>query len=87
MLVSKCTITAMAMSSINQNIFDRINIEGLIRDVRKEQVVIMCLDINIFLFFLSIFPNLIFLFLEFSFPILLDNKKVDDCGHMTCHMM
>jgi len=75
------------MSSVNQNIFDRINIEGLIRDVREEQVVIVCLDINIFLFFLSIFPNLIFLFLGFSFSILLDNKKVDDCGHMTYCMM
>ena len=53
---------AIVMSSVNQNIFDGINVEGLIRDIREEEVVMVYLDINIFLFFLSIFPDLIFLF-------------------------
>ena len=40
----------MAMSSVNQNIFDGISVEGLIRDVREKEVVMVYLDINIFLF-------------------------------------
>ena len=40
----------MAMSSVNQNIFDGISVEGLIRNVREKEVVMVYLDINIFLF-------------------------------------
>ena len=38
------------------------------------------LDLNIFLFFLFIFLNLIFILF------FLDNEKTCDCGHMMCHM-
>ena len=39
------------------------------------------LNTNIFLFLLSIFLDLIFLFL------VIDDEKAHDCGHMTYHMM
>ena len=39
------------------------------------------LNTNIFLFLLSIFLDLIFLFL------FINDKEAHDCGHMTYHMM
>ena len=44
--------------------------------------IIVYLDINIFLFFLSIFPDLIFFSFKFSFLFLLDDKEVYDSDHM-----
>ena len=51
--------------------------------------VMVCLDTNILLFFLSIFLDLIFLFFQlfFSFSFFFDDKEACDCCHMTYHMI
>ena len=49
----------------------------------------VCLNTNIFLFFLSIFLDLIFLFFDFDFlfSFLLDNEEAHDDNHMIYYMI
>ena len=49
--------------------------------------VMVHLNTNNFLFLLSIFLDLIFLFFWFSFLFTCNNEKACDCSHMTYHMM